>query len=33
MSTSTNHVPQKTKQSQQILCLRRQNSPWRYFAL
>jgi len=32
MSTSTNHVPEKAKQSQQLFCLRRQNSPWRYFA-
>jgi len=32
MSTSTNHVPQKAKKSQQIFCFRRQNSPWRYFA-
>jgi len=32
MSTSTNHVPQKAKQSQQIFCLRRKNNPRRYFA-
>jgi len=27
MSTSTNHVPLEEKYSQQIFCLRRQNSP------
>jgi len=32
MTISTNHILQKAKAFQQVICLGRQNSPGRYFA-